>query len=170
MNYTHNIVKGIFLLILAISNNFLSGTLGCKTQKLLNNTIAKHVVLLFIIYFAIDFTSTGVKYPPETLRTTIIIYVFYILFTRMNIYFTMISFALLAAIYVSNNYIEYYTKIVSQDRTKQFTKMRDLLVGGLIIIVTTGFISYFVKQRRDHSVDWSLTNFIFGTNKCDTLK
>ena len=58
MQYMDEAMKGIFLLILAVAGNFVAETLGCKTQKLLSeNMLAKQVVILLILYFAIDFTS-----------------------------------------------------------------------------------------------------------------
>ena len=49
MDYFDESKKGIFLLILAVVSNFIAETMGCKTQKLLNNNmIAKHFVILFI--------------------------------------------------------------------------------------------------------------------------
>ena len=58
MDYLESIIKGIFLLILAVAGNFVAETLGCKTQKLLsNNMYAKHVVLLTTIYFCINYTD-----------------------------------------------------------------------------------------------------------------
>ena len=33
------LIKGIFLLILAVSGNFVAETLGCKSQKLLTENI-----------------------------------------------------------------------------------------------------------------------------------
>ncbi len=39
-------IKGIFLLILGVSGNFVAETLGCKTQKLLSeNMFAKHFII-----------------------------------------------------------------------------------------------------------------------------
>jgi len=42
-----NIVVGIFLLILAVSGNFVAETISCQSQKLLyNNMLAKNVIIL----------------------------------------------------------------------------------------------------------------------------
>ena len=47
------LVKGVLLIFLAMSGNFLAELLGCQTQKLLTeNMWAKHAILLFSIYFA----------------------------------------------------------------------------------------------------------------------
>ena len=44
---TINLITGIFLLILAVSGNFIAETLGCKTQKLLSeNMFAKNIIII----------------------------------------------------------------------------------------------------------------------------
>ena len=51
------IIKALFLLILSISGNFLAEMLGCQTQKFLSNMYTKHLLLYFLIYFTLDFSS-----------------------------------------------------------------------------------------------------------------
>ena len=56
MSYNDEYIKGIFLLALGVSGNFVAETLGCQTQKLLTESmLAKQSVILMMIYFAIDF-------------------------------------------------------------------------------------------------------------------
>ena len=65
-NYMNDVIKGIFLLVLAVAGNFVAETLGCKTQKLLSeNMYAKHLVILLILYFAIGFTSSDEPQHPS---------------------------------------------------------------------------------------------------------
>jgi len=65
----NNIMNGVLLLILAISGNFIAETLGCKTQKLLTeNMLAKHVVILFIIYFSLGFASESNPNPIDFIK------------------------------------------------------------------------------------------------------
>ena len=76
--------KGVYLLILAISSNFLAETLGCKTQKSLSeNMLAKHFTILFIIYFALDFSSSRSNNPIHILYYDIIM----VLFMYLILYF-----------------------------------------------------------------------------------
>ena len=80
MELNLNSIKGLFLLILAVSANFVGNLLGCKTQKLLTeNMFAKHIVLILLIYFTVDLTSEKVFHPMDTLKSTVELWVFYIL-------------------------------------------------------------------------------------------
>ena len=49
----NNSILGVFLLLLAVSGNFIAETLGCKVQKLLtNNMYAKNIIIILITYFS----------------------------------------------------------------------------------------------------------------------
>ena len=77
-----NIMNGVLLLILAIAGNFIAETLGCKTQKLLTeNMLAKHILILFIIYFSLGFTSESNPNPIILLRNSVSIWVLFLLFS-----------------------------------------------------------------------------------------
>ena len=54
------------------------------TQKLLTeNMFAKHIVLILLIYFTVDLTSDKIHHPMDTLKSTVELWVFYILFTNI---------------------------------------------------------------------------------------
>ena len=45
----NDIIKSIFLMLLAISGGYVAQTLGCKTQNLLtNNLYVKHIVIIML--------------------------------------------------------------------------------------------------------------------------
>ena len=67
MEFNLERIKGLFLLILAVSANFVGNLLGCKTQKLLTeNMFAKHIVLILLIYFTVDLTSNKIFHPGKS--------------------------------------------------------------------------------------------------------
>jgi len=164
-------MKGIFLLILAVAGNFVAETLGCKTQKLLSeNMLAKHFVIILILYFAIDFTSVQSNTPLDTLKLAIIIYVLFILFTKMSIEFTVIVFLMLALTYGISSYINYYKENDKKNSIiKKLEDIRRLLYVSMTGLTLLGFVLYFIRQRKDYSKNWSTTKFIFGTRKCKSL-
>ena len=51
------ILKATLLIVLSVSGNFLAETLGCRTRQALENIYVKHLLLLFMIYFTIDFSA-----------------------------------------------------------------------------------------------------------------
>ena len=172
----HSFIKGLMLLALAVMGNFVGQILNCKTQKLLTeNMIAKHVVMLLILIFAVDFSTTDSKYPLDTITTALIIYIFYVMYSKMTMIFIAVVSFLLFIVYLLTMYKSYYKD--NLDKNKKYANYISKIdeVDGifkLLIILFTfiGFVSYFIKQRNDHYKNWSTTTFIFGSNVCDSMK
>lgn len=170
----NNLIKGIFLLVLGVSGNFVAETLGCKTQKLLSeNMFAKHIVIYLIIYFALGFTSDENPYPTDVAKNALIIWILFIFFTRMSLPFTIIGFSLIAIRYILHTFVEYYEKD-SKDKNKkiihQINTFSDYLERIIMLVILIGFTLYFKKQYNDYYKSWSTLKFIFGVNKCKSLQ
>ena len=169
-----DIMKGILLLVLAVAGNFVAETLGCKTQKLLSeNMFVKQTIIFIIVYFVINFTNSDDSvHPLKILKTTLSIYILFILFTKMNVQFTLIVFSLLIISYVISIFIDYYKKITPEDKKKinLLKKIQNMLYILMISFILIGFGLYYNKQSMEHKKDWSAFKFIFGVNKCASLK
>lgn len=165
-------IKGIFLLVLGVSGNFVAETLGCKTQKLLTeNMIAKQFVIFMMIYFAIDFGSSSSQSPIQNIGISSIIFILFIMFTKMNIPFTIAAFLLLITVYILNNYIDYFkNKKKHYKLRKELASIKNKLYYVIIIIIFVGFSLYFYKQYQVHNNNWETIKFLFGTNVCDSMK
>ena len=172
--YSEDIIKGIFLLLLAVSGGFISETFGCKTQEMLtNNMFAKHFVIILILYFTINFTNNDESiHPSYMIRMVLFIYILFLLFTKMNIQFTIVVFCLLTVAYINSTFIDYYTKNTPDDKNKidSLQKNQEIIYILIIILIIIGFGFYFHKQYKEHSKSWSTIKFIFGVNKCDSKK
>ena len=98
-NAMESIIKALLLLVLSVSGNFLAETLGCQSQTLLDNMFAKHVLILFMIYFTIDFTQGDeVVNPIVNLKRAIIVWVFFHLFTHLDIGATLVVLLIFASL------------------------------------------------------------------------
>ena len=169
-------IKGLFLLILAVSANFVGNLLGCKTQKLLTeNMVAKHIVLVLLIYFTVDFTNDTISHPLETFRSTVKLWIFYLLFTKLDMLFTTMIFCMLFCLYISNNYLEYLdNKIVKTEYENKIYGKLEVLIKILskliLVLLVIGVLKYYLKQRKDHKKKFKHSKFFFGTTVCDSLK
>ena len=165
-----NIIKGVFLLLLAVAGNFIPETLGCKTQDLLNNSmVAKHVILVVILYFTINFQNSSDSNPSIVAAQALGIYLLFILFTKMSLQFTIAVFGLLIVTLVTTNYISYYKKQdPKNDIINKLETMRNFISILMVCLILIGFILYFSKQRTDHLKNWSTTKFLFGVTKCSS--
>ena len=172
MGYNDEYIKGIFLLILGVSGNFVAETLGCKTQKLLTeNMLAKQAVIFMIIYFALDFGADSSQSPLKNIAVTIGIYILFLMFTKMNIYFTLSAFALLVLVYFINSNINFYNNDSKQKKLVKDLEMTKTLLYYLIIgLIIPGFIIYYLEQRKDYGKNCDSLKFIFGVTNCESLK
>ena len=165
-------INGVFLLILAVAGNFIAETLGCKTQKLLTeNMMAKHFITFMILYFAIGFTnSENDIHPFSILALSTSIYVLFILFTKMDMNFTIVVFGLLFVLYLLSSFLSYYKNITPDNVVLISTieSSQTILFYVVPLIIILGSSLYFMKQYKDHRNYWSTIKFFFGVNKCSS--
>ena len=162
------LIKGALLVFLAMSGNFLAELLGCKTQKLLaENMWAKHIILIFSIYFAVGFTTN--LNPVTNMRDTLVIWLIFLLFTKLSVAFTGIIFICLAGLYITQNFLDYYKvqDSLSKKTLDLIVKVKNMFTIGLIIILIIGFTLYSRQQFLDHRDDFSAIKLLFGTISCD---
>lgn len=171
MNNIDDLIKSIFLMLLALSGGYVAQTLGCKTQKLLTeNMYVKHIVIIMLIYFTSSVFSEDKK-PNENMKTTLVIYIFYLLFTKMNIYFTLTVFAMLGINYILSTYVKYYEKEeIEEDHIELFKDYQKKLTIGIAVLVITGFTLYATEKYKEYGNKFSLKTFMFGVLTCDSLK
>ena len=167
----NDIIKSIFLMLLAISGGYVAQTLGCKTQNLLtNNLYVKHIVIIMLIYFTSSvFGET--KNPNESFKITILIYAIYLLFTKMNIQFTLLVFFLLGVNYILSTYIKYYEKEgIEKERITNFKDIQKKLTITIAVLILLGFGLYFREKYIEYGNKFSPLKFMFGVLTCDSLK
>lgn len=172
----HNLtmILGIFLLILAISGNFVAEAMGCQMQKVLSeNMYAKHAVILMIIYFSLGYASdTESVIPTDTMKNAFYIWLFFLMFNKMDIYFSAIVGTILFSILICKDYIDYYTKQEpkkNKDIIDKLLRAVTTLYHMASIITIVGFALYFKRQHAEHYGSFSYITFLLGTSKCASM-
>jgi hypothetical protein len=182
-NYS-NIVDGIFLLLLAISGNFLAETMGCSIQKLLStNQYAKHFMIFCIIYFTIDYSDTENPNPSGKLYKSLIVYVFYLLSSKVHLNVAITIFFALVIFYILNSYKKYFIDIMDNDDDDDDSQnaslnryiynidnFQKILLIFVSIITPLGFLLYFNEKKIEYADTFNYAKFIFGAVKCKSLK
>ena len=171
------VLKATLLLVLSVSGNFLAETLGCQSQKVLGNMVVKHVLILFMIYFTIDFTQRDQDTinPFINVFKAICVWILFHLFTHMNIIPTFIvGFLLMILFFISNyrHYIDNKKKksttdlknLESMDNTLKLTQ--ELIFAAMIVIIVVGCSIYYFEKKREYKTDFKTWKFIFGVKKC----
>lgn len=162
------LIKGALLVFLAMSGNFLAELLGCKTQKLLSeNMLAKHIILLFSIYFAVGFSKN--LNPLTNMRNSVAIWVIFLLFTKLSVTSTGIIFAALTGLYIAQNFIDYHNdkNHLSEKTLNLILTLKKVLTIGIFVILIGGFAMYSRQQFLDHRENFSLMKLVLGTVSCD---
>ena len=168
----NGVIKSIFLMLLAISGGYVAQTLGCKTQKLLTeNMSVKHIVIIMLIFFTNSVFGENVN-PTDNFKTTLVIYLAYLLFTKVgNTYVTILVFSLLGLNYVLSTYVGYYEKNeIEPERVIQIKDIQQKLTIASMVTVLIGFSIYLKKKHSEYGKDFKFLTFIFGVLQCKSLK
>ena len=177
------IIDGLFLLLLAVSGNFIAETFGCQTQELLSESImAKQIMTFFIIFFTISYSNSDTENPTTKLIKSSIVYIFFLLFTKMNIFPTVVVLFLLMGLYISNNYKKFFIStfnkknksnknlVSHQDKIKNITKIQKILIIGVAIVISMGFFNYYKEKQIEYKNSFEFRKFIFGVIKCKKME
>ena len=177
------IIDGLFLLLLAVSGNFIAETFGCQTQELLSESImAKQIMTFFIIFFTISYSNSDTENPTTKLIKSSIVYIFFLLFTKMNIFPTVMVLFLLMGLYISNNYKKFFIStfnkknksnknlVSHQDKIKNITKIQKILIIGVTIVISMGFFNYYKEKQVEYKNSFEFRKFIFGVIKCKKME
>ena len=167
------ILKATLLLILSVCGNFLAETLGCQSQKVLENMFVKHLLLFFMIYFTINFTQTGIVVNPIiNVFKAFIVWIMYHFFTHMDLVPTIIVGLLLMILFFISNYRTYIKEGTSVKKEKgekvdnalKFTQK--ILWIILVITILVGSYLYYFEKKKEYGSKFNPLKFIFGVKKC----
>lgn len=163
------------LLFMTVSANFTGNLFSCDIQRTFtNNLYAKHIVCLSLLLFFVIITNkdsyvkdkeTGEWIIPDMLIDTALIYIIFIITSKMEFLYTA-SIVFLMAVYMLLD-IEKVNK--SPDDQQTIENIRTLEIYAMVLLGIVGFVSYFNKQYKDHSENFSYKTFLIGTNKCNGL-
>jgi hypothetical protein len=165
------ILKATLLLILSVCGNFLAETLGCQSQKVLENMFVKHILLFFMIYFTINFTQTGVVVNPIiNVFKAFIVWIMYHFFTHMNLVPTLIVGLLLMILFFISNYRTYIEESTNVKKKKEVDNAlkitQKILWSVLIITILIGSYLYYFEKKKEYGSKFKPLKFIFGVKKC----
>ena len=127
----------------------------------------KHIILLCLIYFTFSFFDDEKNHPYEILRKTISLWLIYLILTKMNLDITILVIFLIFVLYVYDDYEVYLESSGGDYNKEKHEENKKNLRYGIMAIALIGFVSYYLKQRKDHSKNFDHIKFILGTEKCD---
>jgi hypothetical protein len=164
-----NIKIAIFLFsfYLLVFCNATYEILGCKLkQALKSNIYIKHLIAFILLTFLIVLTNEDYanKNIYQIILLGILIYIWFIITTRTNIYIVIIILILLLLIYYFDIKIKYESNETQKERYRYIQK---ILFGISIIITIIGFIQYTIKTYNEKKNNFDINKYIFGVINCD---
>jgi len=181
-NYDTNFLKAVLLLTIGVAGSFIGSTLSCKTQfSMTNNMYVKHLIIIFVIYFTLNFSTDNKKPPLTYMKNTLLIWIFYLLFTKQNQLFTGISASVLFGTYIMDTYVSYYDDMINNmkdeiqknkiENTKnKLTNIRTFSFYSGIVLIIIGFILYMKDKYIEYGKNFNPLTFLLGKVDCNSLK
>ena len=163
---------GILLLFITLSANFVAQTFSCRLKQFLeNNQISKHIILLLTINFLININNSENVNPIDKLKSSFLIWIGFLIFSKINLYYIFVIFVLLLILYVMHDFKNYYKSknTINQDIINKFNIYANIITITMFIILFVGFIKYLIKQKKDHK-NFDYIKFFLGTTKCNYVK
>ena len=168
-----NLLKGVFWLILiGIASQAIVPTYSKQFMKLIEtNDIVKHFVILWSIYFLIDFSDDKNIHPLETIKQTAMIWIGYLVVSKQPLYFNIFNFLVITVIYIVNNYNDYLRKNKEKESKEKESKeqIHNLyrVSNGLSIILVIscaiGLYSFYNKEKDYKKSKFQNAKFILGS-------
>ena len=124
-----NIISGIFLFILIGFGNYIYNIIPNNLEKIIKeNIFLQQLIILFLINFSVNLVDNTNQSPLDNFYNSLIVYLFYILFSKSHVYVSLIILFLIAVMFI----------LVSED---YYLKNNNLTNDK--IVKTIEIISYF---------------------------
>lgn len=168
-HYFENSLNGIFLLMIAISANYINEMFPCGFRKLFESSI----ILKYILTFFILFTSVILVKPSITKNRslififgiTVFIYIWFLFMTKMNIYFFLTLLFLLFILYIC---IQYYNNLKLSDKDEKTYNIITMTIFMLSIVITiVGFLLYYGEKKYEYKKLFSWKDFFLKNINCN---
>ena len=150
----------LFLLVLALSANFLAQSMPCSTRNMLSNTWVKLIVVYALLLFGVVYTGTDKPFQ-EAVKSSVFPFLLFMLITVCDVQFVLPAIGLLMAAHVFRTELK-GGRIRTEDRRRTAQTMVTVCTSAAVITLLVGSGLYYRRQRRDHARNWSwLTFFAF---------
>ncbi len=168
-NYVKNGLNGIFLMMIAISGEYIGKMFPCGFQKLFEGNIYyKYILAFFILFVSIILSKEELTKDHNILFVfgiSLLLYIWLICMTKMNVYFFI---SLLIVLFVLYAYIQYYDYHKLEEKEKKTYNIVTLTFFIFAIVITVvGFLLYYGEKKYEYKKMFSWNTFFFDTVKCN---
>lgn len=161
--------RNLFILFLLLSGNYLQPLLPCNTTKFMKESkLVRHMLGFFtLLFFVVVSDSEFDKHMPlgTILVTAAIIYIWFILSSKMTANWWFALAILLGSLYLINLYEDRATK-EDPEMKKFLASVKDWILGSSMVITLVGFIIYLGEKKLDYRGKFNYSDFFLGTTEC----
>jgi hypothetical protein len=161
--------RNVFILFLILAGGFLQPLFPCNTTKLFTESkLLRHLVGFFTLIFFVVVSDTELdEYMPlgTILTTSAVIYLWYLLASKMTANWWLVLIVLLGSLYVINLY---------EERQKQedpiiaghLATAKKVILGASLFITAIGFLIYLGEKKLDYRGKFNYSDFFLSTPAC----
>jgi hypothetical protein len=169
LNSVSDLTIPLFALYLLVFCNFTKETMGCRLSNVLdNNMYAKHFIsflLLFFLVIIID-PENSEKSILINFGLTIVIYMLYMMTTRVSFPIMIILLIITMIIYILSKLAKKKLEEKKEDEYNNLKLTQNILFIIFIILGGIGFSLYFYEKYMEYKGKFSILKFIFGNPVC----
>lgn len=169
INNISDLVLPLFAFYLIVFCNFTKELIGCRIQSTFDtNMYGKHFVGFILLFFLIIMVDPNnmEKNLFVNFGYTLLIYILFIVTTKLSFPIMVIVLLLLLVCYILSNIAK---KRKQDGKDQEYQKMKtiqNVLFIIISIISVVGFLIYLLEKYREYGATFSIIKFIFGTVTC----
>lgn len=162
-----NSVGLLGLLYLIVAANFVEDLFSCDLRRTLaSSLVMKHAILLLgaVFWVAESYVTDGSSFAA-LLAKAAGVYVLFVMSTKSQMW----SLAPMLVLIICDQLVRLYGKTSQNESAVKLDRLERVRIGlqaACVLLIMAGFLSYAVKQHREHGADFRMTRFMLGTLKC----
>ena len=161
-----SIIRTLFVIYMMFMAGSVTNIMGCRLRNLIKNIYIKHFGLIMLIYFSIVLSREKYDTIENNLILTFKIWIFYIIFVRVNVTVSIIVIILSLLLITLMNY-QSYIEDNKKEKTDDFhnvSKIISYLKKIIPIITVIGFIIYIINNYKKKNL--SFIKLVLGDFNC----
>jgi hypothetical protein len=169
-----NRLSGLFLFFIILFSGYITEVLPCGFQKLAtSNIIIKHLLSYLILFISVVlFTDQDINNRENIIKSigiSLVLYVWVIIMTKMNIYFFLLLILLLLILYILVQYKKQKTldKTITPKDNKIIKLVNEILFISIIIITILCVLVYYGEKKYEYREKFNWSHFLFGKIVCN---
>lgn len=161
--------RNVFILYLVLAGSFLQPLFPCHSTRLIGNSmIIRHLLGFLTLIFFVVVTDTEIDdYLPlgTILAVSTVIYIWFLLSSRMSANWWIGLVFLLAALYLTDLY-ESRAKKLSAEQSEYLEWAKKGLIGAGLATTLIGFLIYVGEKKLEFRGDFDYLTFFLGKETC----